>query len=158
MTFDDTTVANTAQICKLANFSQQRLAALEREGIVRRVGRGQWPLVATMRALFEHVREQRDSISDTRRQWEQVKVERERLRIDRERHEVVDRSEFTDAWKICWGVVVANLANIPSRCSRDLQMRQTIERELNAARHEICDEFLRQVEALETSGEAAPVR
>jgi hypothetical protein len=101
MTFDDSTLASTAQICELANFSRQRLNALQAEGIVRPTGRGEWPLVATLNALFEHLRTQRNAVSDTRREWERVKVERERLRIDRERHEVVDRSEFDDAWKIC---------------------------------------------------------
>jgi len=156
--FDDSTMASTADICRLAGFTKQRLSALEHEGVVRRAGRGEWPLVATLNALFENLRTQRDAVSDTRREWEKVKVERERLRIDRERHEVVDRGEFTAAWTICWGIVVAKLVGVPARCTRDLQMRQTIGHELNLARHEACDEFERQAEALETSGEAAAVR
>jgi hypothetical protein len=158
MTFDDSTLASTAQICELAHFSRRRLNALQAEGVVQPVGRGEWPLVATLNALFEHLRTQRDAVSDTRREWEKVKVERERLRIERERHEVVNRSEFDDAWKMLWGVVVARLVGVPPRCTRDVMMRATIERELNAARHEISDEFEKQAAALETSGEAAPVR
>jgi hypothetical protein len=157
MRFDDSTIVSTAQICRLAGFTQQRLSALEQEGVVRRVARGQWRLVATLNALFENLRTQRDAVSNTRAEWERVKVERERLRIDRERHQVVDRSEFDDAWKICWGILTSRLANVASRITRDLALRATIERELGELRNEVSDEFEKQAAALEKSGEAAPV-
>jgi hypothetical protein len=158
MTFDDSTLASTAQICQLAHFSRQRLNALQAEGIVQPVGRGEWPLVATLNALFEHLRTQRDTVSDTRREWEKVKVERERLRVARESHEVINRSEFDDAWKICWGILTSRLANVAPRITRDLALRATIGRALGELRNEVSNEFEKQAAALETSGEAAPVR
>jgi hypothetical protein len=153
--FDQETTATTAQICALAGFTQQRLAALEREGIVHRVGRSQWPLVKTINQIFEHLRARRDAVDQSRAQWQQARLERERLRVEREAHNLVPMTEFDDAWTFVVGTLTAKLAGVPSRCSRDLALRRVIEQEINQARHEACDEYERHAAALSTTGKAA---
>jgi hypothetical protein len=53
---DDQTTAMTNEICKLAAITKQHLGRLEAQGIVRRTGRDQWPLIATVNALFDDAR------------------------------------------------------------------------------------------------------
>jgi hypothetical protein len=154
------TVATSAEICALCAFSKQRLGALEREGIVRRSGQNAWPLVETIGKLFEHARAQRSAISEARARWEAARAKREEQRAEREASRAQRKrdEEFDLAWKACWHILVSKLVAVPARCSRDGAVRGVIERELDVARHEACDEFERQSEALAHTGEAAPVR
>jgi hypothetical protein len=153
------TVATSAEICALAGFSKQRLGALEREGVIRRSGSNCWPLLETIGKLFEHARAQRSAISESRARWEAARAKREEQRAEREANRAQRKrdEEFDLAWRTCWHIVVAKLTAVPARCSRDLQMRQTIEREIDTARSEASDEFERQSESLAQSGEAAAV-
>jgi hypothetical protein len=56
------------------------------------------------------------------------------------------------------GRLISHLVSVPARCTRDLQLRQIIEREINLARTAAADEMDRQGQALTTTGSAAPPR
>jgi hypothetical protein len=154
------TVATSGEICALVGFSKQRLGALERDGVIRRSGQNAWPLVETIGKLFEHARAQRSAISESRARFEAARAKREEQRAEREANRAQRKrdDEFDLAWRTCWYVLVSKLVAVPARCSRDAAVRATIERELDVARNEVCNEFERQSEALAQTGEAAPVR
>jgi hypothetical protein len=55
----DKTCVTTCEIVALAGFSVQHLGRLEREGVVRRVGKNRWPLIATIKTLFGQLRDKK---------------------------------------------------------------------------------------------------
>jgi hypothetical protein len=81
---DDVTTAMTNEICKLAAITKQHLGRLEGNGIVRRSGRDQWPLVATLNALFADARARSAAHSDARARYEQARAQPIELRTKRE--------------------------------------------------------------------------
>jgi hypothetical protein len=150
MTFDDTTVATTAQICRLAGFTQQRLSALEAEGVVHRAGRGQWPLLAMINALFEQLRRERDAVSSTRSEWEKTRVERERLRLQREAGRLCLVDDFNTAINLTVGRIVAGLVALPPQHHpHDLRQRRALEERVGALRNDIADWCLEHANELE---------
>jgi phage terminase Nu1 subunit (DNA packaging protein) len=155
MTIDDATTISTSDLCRLLGCSKQHISHLERDGIIVRAGRNEWPLVKTVRAAVEQWKAQRNAASASRARWEAARAQREEQRIAREGHELVPRSEFEDAWKMTIGILTSLLVQVPARCTRDLALRRTIEDEINRARHDACDAYEKQATALETTGKAA---
>jgi hypothetical protein len=50
-------------------------------------------------------------------------------------------ADFNDLWVMLLGAVLTRLIALPNRVTRDLALRQTIEREIDKLRHEVADEF-----------------
>jgi hypothetical protein len=160
MSIDDATTASTAELCLLLGCTKGHIAHLARDGVIAQTDRNEWPLAKTVRAIVEHMKAQRSAISESRARWEAARAKREEQRAEREANRAQRKrdEEFDLAWKTCWHILVSKLVAVPARCSRDAVVRATIERELDAARNEVCNEFERQSEALAQTGEAAPVR
>ena len=152
---DDNSTATTAELCALLGCTKAHLSHLERDGVISRADRNRWPLVKTVRAVLNQARAQRNALSEARLAWEKARAEREALRVARETHVLVEGAEFDLAWQMTIGPLVAALVEVPPRCTRDVAMRSTIEREINAARHAACDAYERQAESLRATGKAA---
>ena len=80
------------------------------------------------------------------------------LRIAERLNKLVDVKEFDTCIDAVGGMLVRYLGNVPARCTRDLQMREKIRIEIDAARVAISDECERQVDALKNTCKAAAVR
>ena len=158
MPIDDTTTATTQELCQLLSCTKGHLSHLARDGVISPLDRNSWPLVKTVRAVLDQVKARRSAVSQAQAKWQAAKIRREELRYERESHDLVRRSEFSDAWTFVMGVLTSKLVAVPARCSRDITMRSTIEREINQARHEACDEYDRQATSLEQTGKMAVVR
>jgi hypothetical protein len=126
--------------------------------VITRSARDSWPLIKTVRAVIDQMKAQRHPASAARIRWEQARAQREEQRIEREAHRLIPASEFNDAWRFVIGVLTSKLVAIAPRCTGDWGLRNVIEEQVNQARHEACNEYERQAEALRTTGKAAMVR
>lgn len=152
---DEQTTATTAEVCLLAGFTKQRLGALEGQGIVTRLGRDQWALAATMRAILTDARARSEAHSAARARLDQVKIEREQLRLAREAGTLVRLSEFSEAIDGVAYCVLKHLAPLPSRLGgRDLVARKRVEAELRIAQQGMSDEMAQMAAKLAETGKA----
>jgi phage terminase Nu1 subunit (DNA packaging protein) len=80
------------------------------------------------------------------------------VRTAEREHKLVPLEELNFAWDFCLGTLVSNLSSVPARCTRDLVLRQTIEREIDLARNATADVYAKQAESLAKNGKAEPMR
>jgi hypothetical protein len=126
---DDATVANTNEICKLAAITKQHLGRLEQQGIVRRSGRDEWPLVATMNSLLVDARQRSSEYSEAKAKLEQLKIERERLRLAKEAKEVVPAGDLEALLMFFTGQLLPFLGGFPALVGgQDLTIRRRAEK------------------------------
>jgi hypothetical protein len=141
---DDTTTATTNEICRLSAITKQHLGRLEANGIVRRSGRDQWPLVATMNSLLTDARQRSDAHSASRARLDDLRASREKLRLMKECREVVYVKEFDEFSLAVYGAHVTHYGPLAARIGgRDLAVRQRAEKELMAAQQGLSDELKR---------------
>ena len=153
---DDKTTATTAEICLLAGFSKQHLGKLERAGIVKRAVKDQWPLAATMRALIEDANARAAAHSASRAKLDDLRAKREALKLQRECHDLVRRSEFETAIDFTAFTVLRHLDPVPARLAgRDLTLRRRCEAELRTARAGMAKDMRTQADSLKDTGRAA---
>jgi hypothetical protein len=146
---DDTTTATTNEICKLAAITKQHLGRLEANGIVRRLGRDAWPLVATMNSLLTDARQRSDAHSQARARLDDLKAQREKLKLMKECREVCRVSEFEEFCLSVYGAHVKHYGSLAARIGgRDLAVRRLAQKELDIAQQGLSDEMMRLGEAL----------
>lgn len=147
----------TAELQELTKYSRPAIVELEQQNVIKRVDRDTWPMPATMAALVVHLRERvrKTAVSDERSRWEAARAQREELRAKKLAGELCLVSDFRDAWVDVVGYMVAGLTAVPARCSRDVAMRHTIEKELDAWRTDVANYFERRAAELEGKGKAA---
>jgi hypothetical protein len=126
---DDSTMATTAEILLLADFSKQRLSQLEQAGVVKRFSKDQWPLVATIKALFADARQRSTEYSEAKTQLENIKVEREKLRLAKEAKDVVPASDLEALLMFFTGQLLPFLGSFPALVGgQDLTVRRRAEK------------------------------
>lgn len=122
---------------------------LEIEGVLDRA----YGIDACRLAYIRHLRARRSHAADDRlRSARAMAIE---LRTQREAYTLVQRKESLAVVDAVVGRLLFHLITLPVRCTRDLQLRQTIEGEINRARKATADECERQARSLETTGKAA---
>jgi phage terminase Nu1 subunit (DNA packaging protein) len=152
---DEQTTATTTEICLLAGFTKQRLGKLESQGIVTRLGRDQWPLATTMRALLSDARERSEAHSAARAELDKLRTAREQLKLKKECSEVVYLHEFQTAIDAVAFSVLQRLAPLASRIGKqDLALRRLVEGEVRAAQALMSSDMKAQADALENTGKA----
>jgi phage terminase Nu1 subunit (DNA packaging protein) len=102
---------------------------------------------------IQHLRTRRSSAADDRLRIARAKAIE--LRTQRETHELVSADEALAVVDAAIGKLVAHLAMVPARCTRDQTFRKTIESEIDCARAAAADECERQALSLEKTGKAA---
>lgn len=130
----------------LFDLTERQTRNVLKEAGARPVSRGEWPLVASVRAVFRKTREARVSteVSKARtRQIEAVALKHEIANKRAERH-LVPREDVDYAVDYVMGVVVEELSGLPARITRDVPLRRKIEDEIFKSRH-------RMAEAVSTS-------
>jgi hypothetical protein len=152
---DDSTTATTNEICKLAAITKQHLGRLEQQGVVRRAGRDEWPLVATMNALLVAARQRSAEYSEAKARFEKLRAEREKLKLLKESREVCYTKEFDDFVRVAGGLYLEHFGSLPIEIAgRDLQLRNQVEQKVRAAQQRLSDALGKLAEKFER-GEAA---
>ena len=146
---DEQTTATTTEICLLAGFTKQRLGQLESQGVVTRSGRDRWPLVATVRALLTDARARSDAHSQARARLDNLKAQREKLRLMKECREVCYVSEFKELTDQVAFSVLNRLSPLPAQIGgRDLKLRQLVDAKLRDAQNLMSEDMLKLSEQL----------
>jgi len=131
---DEKTTASTAEICLLAALTPQRLSQVEREGVVQRAGRDEWPLVATVRRLFDDARSRRTA-SAARLRWEEARAEMEQLKVQQRRGELCRLEDAAALLEETLGSLMSDLDALPARFTRDLSERRRLDALIVEARN-----------------------
>jgi hypothetical protein len=125
---NDKTMATTAEILLLADFSKQRLSQLEQAGVVKRLGKDQWPLAATIKALFADARQRSQEYSEAKARFEAIKAERERLKLMKESKDVVPAGDLEALLLFFTGKLLLFLSAFPVHIAgRDMALRKKAE-------------------------------
>ena len=138
---DDSTAATSAEVCALAGFTKQRLGALERDGIVQRNGRDSWPLVTTIRKIFEDMRAKRNEASAADARWRNARARDQEIKTAQRLGKLVDVDEIYFAMETLAGLVRSEHVSLAARCTRDLALRRAIDLEVNAMDTRIADKL-----------------
>lgn len=152
---DDQTTATTAEICLLAGFSKQHLGKLEAGGIVKRTAKDQWPLAATVRALIGDANARAAAHSASRARLDDLRAQREQLKLQRECFALVKRSDFEEGIDAMAHVVLKHLSPLPARLGgRNLAERKRVDAELRIAQRGMSDELKLMAQKMEETGKA----
>ncbi len=153
-------IFSTKQIVALAEIGEDRLAQIEQAGFIKRTARNRWPVVETLVGLVRFYRDQnrRGPKSEADAEWRRAKAREIQIRIAEREHKLIALEEVFTAWDFCIAVLVTHLTSVPARCTRDLLLRQTIEREIDLARNAAADVYAKHAASLRKNGRAAPTR
>ena len=144
----------TAELQRATGYSKAAITAFEQAGTIRRDAENEWPFDTVLK-IIAHLRERRSMVSDERARWEKAKAVREELRMRRECHELVKRSDFDEGTDAVAYVVLKHLAPLPARLAgRDLAVRKRVERELRIAPKGMSDEIKAMGEKMAETGKA----
>ncbi len=120
---------------RLIGKSETHVLSLQKAGLLRKVGRGQYRPEDVARAALSF-RENEDRRSSQTEEQKRVYAARAReieLRIAREEGRLIDLEDVQIAIAEIVSAFSAELAGIPAACTRDLELRRTIEKNLNGA-------------------------
>lgn len=123
------------QLAKLLTITPRRLQQLAAAAIVPKAAKGRYPLVGAVHAYIRHLREenQRGTKAAGRQELSAVKIEEIRQRIAEKDRRLVPIDEAHDAMASVCGLIRAELTGLPARATRDIDLRVTIEKEIDAA-------------------------
>jgi phage terminase Nu1 subunit (DNA packaging protein) len=154
---DPTLTATTAEMVAATGLSASYLGRLERDGIVSRNGRDDWPLVKSVNAIIGYLRRENRKSGRTEADLRLIKAKARsiELRNAKDEHQLVEMEEVVAVIDRVIGLMVSRLAGLPARCTRDVELRRTIEEEINAARQAVADECAKQAASLDDTGKAA---
>jgi phage terminase Nu1 subunit (DNA packaging protein) len=137
----------TNELVKLSGYAKSSLTALQQQGVIERIGPDTWPTEAITK-LIAHLRERKPVVSTEREKFERARAAREQMKAEQMAGSLCKTSDFHEAWDALIGYTVAGLVAIPARCTRDLGLRQVIQKELDAWRSNVANEFKRRAEEL----------
>jgi hypothetical protein len=149
-----TTVATATALAAHLFCSREAITRFEKQHILERLPDGGYDLDDCRRRVLEHLR-QRKPVGEDRRRFERARAEREELRIRRECHDLVKRSDFEEGIDAVAYVVLKHLAPLPSRLGgRDLAERKRVEAEVRIAQQGMSDEIKAMGEKMAETGKA----
>lgn len=146
----ETKPATLSEIALHLALSRTAVRDLEIQGVLDR-GNG---IDACRVGYLQHLRARHSNPADDRLRL--ARAQAIELRTQREAHHLIRADESLAVIDAVIGKLVAHLVMVPARCTRDLNLRKTIESEINRARTAVADECQRQARSLETTGQAAP--
>jgi hypothetical protein len=156
---DDSTIATTAEILLLADFSKQRLSQLEQAGVVKRAAKDSWPLATTIKALFADARQRSQEYSEANAKLENLKVAREKLKLAKESRDVVPASDIETLLIFFTGRLLPFLSAFPIHVAGpDLALRRKVEaivREGQTQMAAACEAEANRLLAKDKDGKAA---
>jgi hypothetical protein len=134
------TFVTTATVVDLLMLSRQRLAQLEGEGRLQRAGPDKWHTVNTVRAYIVFMRDaaRMNSGAANNRLREARAVEIEQRTAER-LGKVCPIEDVGSLVDFLAGATRSEFGSLPARVTRDLGLRQVIEREVNCALARIAD-------------------
>jgi hypothetical protein len=146
------TIITTPVLCQLLMLSRQRVEQLVNEGYIKRHARGQYSLVSAVQGYIKFLRDEtrRQNVSAADSRIRDARAKDIEVRTAVRLSQLVPRPFFEEMIEGFAGVVRMEFAGVAATCSRDLTVRRTIEREINARLRRIAEYAMAQAIRLET--------
>jgi len=146
------TIISTPVLCQLLMLSRQRIEQLVRDGYITRHARGEYSLVASVQGYIKFLRDEtrRQNVSAADSRIRDARAKDIEVRTAVRLQQLVPRSVFEEMIEAFAGVVRSEFAGLAAACTRDLTVRRTIEREINARLRRIAEHALAQAIRVET--------
>lgn len=131
---DDLTVP-ASQIAKLLSLSIERVRQLVNTGYIPRIGKAKYPVSGSVQGYIRFLRDEEKQLSKSAAD-SGLKAARQReveLRIAREEGRLVEMEEVGAVVTTIFGTLRAELSGLPAAVTRDLKLREEIEKVLNGA-------------------------
>ena len=146
----DHQVITTTVACELLMLTEARLRALEGDGWIGRIGKNQWPLVATMQGYLRFLRAdgRRTNKSAAESRVRDARAREIEIRTAEHMRRLIQIDEALETVDAVCGAVRTELAGLPARITLDLLLRNKIEMELNGSLSRIADRFEQEADTL----------
>lgn len=133
------TPANLSEIARHLFISRERVRQLVSEGVLVRQADG-FDLDDCRRRYIERLRDHRPQ-SDAAEAVRLARAREIEIRTAERLRKLVDVDEVEATFVEIVGGLVSDLLAVPARCTRDLDMREKIEAEIDAVRNRAADRF-----------------
>lgn len=126
----------------LTGLTDRQIRNLASEGVVVKADRGRYLLIASNTALLERAKSQgTDAISAARADYATAKAEAAKLANAEKRRELIPTEDVLAAIDIMIAKFRDELAGLPARFTRDMDLRRKLEAETHASLNRIADAF-----------------
>lgn len=138
-TFELPETTSIDQLAKLFNVTDRQARNLLKDAKVKSHARGQWPVAEAVQAVLAKAREARepDQLAAARARAINAKARQQELATARLEKELMPVFDLTAAFDRVMAANVQALTGLPARVTRDLELRNKIEAEIDRARHEM---------------------
>lgn len=145
-----------ADAAKLVGRSKQWVNTLEREGWVKKEGRGLYRLTELVQGYARYLTEQRKSASKNAAQTrlQEARAAAIEQRTARDEHLLIDTNEAIAVLDEIIGGLRSELDGLPARWTRDVDKRRELEALLNDTFRRAAERLEQKASALRSSGEA----
>lgn len=146
---------STTGACQLLMLSRQRLDQLVQEGWIQRHIPGQWIAIDLVQGYIRFMRDEsrRTSKSAAGSRVQDARAREIELRTARDEGRIVDMEDVEAVVADVLGTYHSELFGVPTACTRDLELRATIEKNLNGAIDRCRDRFEKAQRDLRSGGE-----
>jgi phage terminase Nu1 subunit (DNA packaging protein) len=144
---------STIELQSLTGLSKSGVTKFEQQGVIKRSAVNEWPMPDTLVALVTHVRERKPVVSTERQNFERARAQREQMKAEQMAGQLCRVSDFSEAIDDVFGFLIPRLDALPSRVTRDLDLRRQWNEEIRMLRTEVSAYCKKR--AAELGGEAA---
>lgn len=147
-------VANITQLAQHFDCSREQVAKLEKQAVITRLPDGSgFDLDESRRRYIHHLRERKPAGGRSRERYEAARAAREQMKAEQMAGQLCRTSDFGEAIDDVFGFLIPRLDALPSRVTRDLNLRRQWNEEIRQLRTEVSAYCKRR--AAELGGEAA---
>lgn len=132
---------SAAQAAALLDLTERRVQQLAREGVIPKASHGRYPVAGAVRGYIGYLRDEVRRSTETAagaalKATRQAEIE---LRMAERQRELVPRAEADAAMDMVVGVVNEEFGGFAARVTRDRQIRNVIEKEMDTTLNRIAD-------------------
>lgn len=146
-------VVSRDELQEILGISSTTVHRLTLSGVLRKDGRGEYPLFPNVMGYVSYLSEHANSAKA--KSESRVKAARAReieLRNARAENRLIEFDEAVGFVHDIFGPLRSDLLGVPARCSRDIALRQKIETEINACLSKAADRTVTEAAALQAHG------
>ncbi|GHB34026.1 hypothetical protein GCM10007094_23790 [Pseudovibrio japonicus] len=150
-------MVGSAEMAKCLGVTTRRLGQLVSEGVLRKEGRGKFPLAFNVKAFIDfkvqsEVSGLAPSSADKLAQTREQALLRKMAREDRE---IIAMEEAMEALEDVTGEFLTTMSTLPAQITRDLEERSRIEKICDGERKRLAKSFVKTTQALQQGRRAS---
>lgn len=152
----DAGTITTEVAARLIMVSAERVRQLTKQGHIARMGRDRYRVVDVVQGYIGYLKDEqrRTSKSASASRVQDARAREIELRTAREEHRLIETDEAIGVCDELVGAYKVELAGLPARLTRDIDLRRKIEVECDDICRRVADRFAEKASALRSTGEA----